>query len=336
MLSGNVLITGGAGFLGRAILARAQREEWPCRFTVYSRDEEKQWKLRDRFPAVRCILGDVRDAERLTSAMPGHETVIHAAAIKFVPEAEFNVLETVQVNVNGTRNVALAAVQARVKEAIFVSTDKACLPVNLYGATKMVGERIWAEYNGHGLTRFSTARYGNVVGSTGSIIPVFRRQLKERGKVTVTDPAMTRFWMGTDEAIDCILGALHWGGRIPGVTVASMCRSMSIAGVAAMVASEADGEIEIVGPRPGEKKHETLVHEYEIVRAVLDDDDSHRGRFLILPSTYSGGLRALAFEHGLAFFDGATALDPYTSDQARPMPSEDMRRYINEAEALSL
>lgn len=304
MLEGPILITGGAGYLGRGILRRAAEERWPANFTVFSRDEEKQWRLKHRYPHVRCVLGSVEDEHALATVMAGHQTVIHAAAVKFVPEAEFNVVQAFSANAVGTLNVARAAARYDVERAVLVSTDKACLPVNLYGATKMVAEKIWSEANGWGDCLFTTARYGNVIGSTGSIVPLFRRQLETAGQVMVTDPAMTRFWMTVDQAVDVIIAAML--EPMAGAVVADPCAAMSIGGLAETIVLESGlccgagggehskvcdpaSKIVVVGPRPGEKKHEMLVHDYEAPRTAIAN-----GRFVISPSTRTAVMPSLA------------------------------------------
>lgn len=262
-LSGNVLITGGAGFLGRAIIRRAHREQWPCTFTVLSRDEEKQWRLQQQYgPSIRCVIGDIRDYHTLVTTMPGHDLVIHAAAIKFIPEAERNVVETQKVNIDGSRNVARAADWCHVPVCVGISTDKASLPANVYGATKMLMERFYAEANRwHGVTRYVTVRYGNVVGSTGSIVPVFQAQLAKSGRVQVTDDRMTRFWLSADEAVDVILLAVDKAKEHPGASFIPKCGAMRVIDLARLIAG--DAPIDIVGIRPGEKLHEDLVNYQE-------------------------------------------------------------------------
>ncbi len=262
MLEGNVLITGGAGFLGRAILRRAVRDNWPCRFTVLSRDEEKQVKLQRQFPDVRCLLGDVRDRDRLEAAFAGHNIVIHAAAMKYVPEAEHNVAECIAVNVEGTRNVALAAIHAGVETVVGISTDKAVLPTNTYGMTKALMERLFMELHGRGETKFALVRYGNVVGSTGSVIPLFEEQARA-GRVTVTDDKMTRFWLSVDAAVDLIVTA---GQPASGTILVPRCAAMRVVELARLIA--ADAKVEIVGARPGEKLHERLVDYRESAQAM--------------------------------------------------------------------
>lgn len=268
VLKGNIVITGGSGFLGRAILRRGFTEEWPCHFTIYSRDEEHQWHLKHRWPEVTCILGDVRDYDRLETTFAGQDMVIHAAAIKFVPEAEFNVAEAIAVNLRGSENVARAAVRVGVKKVIAISTDKACLPVNVYGMTKALMERLFAEANTWGDTKFTTVRYGNVVGSTGSVIPLFQRQREVDGFLTVTDKGMTRFWLSPEDAVGVILAAdkLDLGGAI----MVPRCGAMALIALAELIAGGCD--IKIVGARPGEKAHEELIHHRESLRATLEDN----------------------------------------------------------------
>jgi len=267
MLRGNWLLTGGSGFLCRAIIRRADREGWPCQFTVFSRDEEKHWKLRRRWPDIQCVIGDVRDYDRLEPTMAGQDGVIHAAAIKFVPEAEFNVAETIAVNIEGSRAVARAAVRQGVSRVIGISTDKACLPVNVYGMTKALMERLLCEANAWSAdTQFNVVRYGNVVGSTGSVIPIFQHQKETQRRLTLTDKNMTRFWLSPDGAVDVILKALE--EKQGGTVIVPRCGAMTMHNLALLVA---DGcPIDIVGARPGEKAHEDLIHFRESVRAWQD------------------------------------------------------------------
>lgn len=288
MLSGTVLLTGGSGFLGKAILRRAKRENWPAKWICYSRDETKQWELKHRYPEVTCVLGDVaRDIDRLISIMHGVDTVIHMGAVKYIPEAEWNVLETVDVNITGSRNVAMAAIAAGVSAVIGISTDKAAGPANLYGMTKAVMERMFGEFNRRSPhTKFVTCRYGNVVGSTGSVIPVFEKQIKESGQIKVTDSRMTRFWLGVDEAIDLILWSLKESEEFPGHTFISACPAMPIQDLAKAVwrmNSKEEPNIIYTGIRPGEKLHESLFTELEASRVGI----ANQG-FLLAPATETG------------------------------------------------
>jgi UDP-N-acetylglucosamine 4,6-dehydratase len=223
-------------------------------------------------------LGDVRDRDRLEAAMVGHDVVIHAAAMKYIPEGEMNVRECIAVNVDGARSVAQSAVRGGVRRVVGISTDKACEPVNVYGMTKALSERLFAEMSQHLDTTFTTVRYGNVVGSTGSVIPLFQRQLAERGRLTVTDPKMTRFWMSVDDAIDCIGFALD-PARIPGSVTVPTPQAMTIGKLASCIAG--DAPIDLIGARPGEKMHETLIHYQESVRVV-----EHSGYYELVPIGY--------------------------------------------------
>jgi len=269
-----VLITGGAGFLGRAILRRISMGKLDWQVTVYSRDETIQEQARRRYSKARYVLGDVRDIERLTLAMMGHEYVIHAAAIKYIPEAELNAAECFSVNIGGAESVATAARRAGVARIVGISTDKACQPVNSYGASKFVMERLFAESSIEG-TQFNCVRYGNVVGSTGSVIPLFRWQYETAGRVRVTDPNMTRFWMGVDEAIDLILKALE-DSISAGAIVIPLVKAMRMSDV--VLAAVGEVPVDVMGIRPGEKMHERLLHLEESVRVIRRKDD-----FILLP-----------------------------------------------------
>lgn len=261
-LDDSVCLTGGSGFLGRAFLRRAEREGWQARFTVVSRDDHKHAKLLKRFPLVRCIRADVAsDPDYLASIFRGHKTVIHMAASKHVDLSEYNVLSTLETNVTGTRNVLLAAMAARVERFVFISTDKACQPANTYGLTKALGEKIVGEFGVRGDVSAVAVRYGNVVGSTGSVIPVFKEQAQKFNRLKITDPNMTRFWMGVEEAIDLILLA-HEHGRA-GHTMVPFPKAMKIGEVAEAACPGIS--YDITGRRPGEKVSEQLISSSEPV-----------------------------------------------------------------------
>lgn len=273
-LSGRILITGGTGFLARGIYRRALRENWNAEFTCFSRDDGKHVGIERRFPNVRCIKGDVAaDVAHLASSMRGHDTVIHAAAVKYVDRAEFAARETKRVNIDGSQNVMDAAIRAGVGMVVGISTDKACAPVNIYGMSKAVMERMFSEASIPG-TSFRLVRYGNVVGSTGSVIPLFRDQLARTGKVSVTNPNMTRFWMGVDEAIDLIQIAA--GDLTDGAIAVPYVKAMRLGDV--ILAAMGEVPTDIVGERAGEKRHEELVHFEESVRVR-----QHRDFFELMP-----------------------------------------------------
>lgn len=274
MLTGKVLITGGAGFLARAIYRRARAEQWDVRFTCASRDDAKHAALQRRFPEVSTVVCDVGldSVDRLADLMRGFDTVIHAAAWKYVDRAEAAARATIETNVVGSLNVAEAARRAGVSRVLGISTDKAVTPVNTYGASKMMMERIFQEADRLSETEFTVVRYGNVTGSTGSVIPIWMSDFAAGRALRITDPSMTRFWMSPDEAVDTVLAGLE----APGGTIAiPACRSMSMHDLALMVlgydehdALPTDGRVEVVGIRPGEKRHEALVQKQESIRAT--------------------------------------------------------------------
>ena len=268
-----ILVTGGTGSFGQKFTQIVLQENNPRVVRVFSRGELLQYETQSKFnndPRLRFFIGDVRDRERLYRAMNGVDIVVHAAALKQVPTAEYNPIEAVKTNIDGAINVIDAAIDNGVEKVIAVSTDKAVHPVNLYGATKLVMERLFAQANVYTKAReskFSCVRYGNVVGSRGSVIPLFLSQ-RENGIITITDENMTRFWLTLEQGvrfvIDCI-ERMHGGEVfIPKVP------SMKIADLAHVIAPEARREI--TGIRPGEKLHEILLTEEEARHTVEFDD----------------------------------------------------------------
>jgi UDP-N-acetylglucosamine 4,6-dehydratase len=263
-----VLITGGTGSFGKRFIEHLLRDHEPAAVRVYSRDELKQHELREavRDERLRFLIGDVRDLARLRMAVRGVDAIVHAAALKQVPACEYNPFEAVQTNILGAENVVTAAIEQGVPRTISLSTDKAVNPVNLYGATKLSAEKIVTQgnvYAGDPEVRFSTVRYGNVVGSRGSVIPLFKRQAAE-GKLTITDAAMTRFWITLDEAVEFVIDSLErmQGGevfvpRIPSMSVMDLAEALA-----------PDAEQAIIGIRPGEKVHEVLLTQDEARHAV--------------------------------------------------------------------
>lgn len=268
-----VLVTGGTGSFGKKFVEVMLRQYHPQKLIIFSRDELKQHDMRTAgfdHPSLRYFIGDVRDPQRLQRALSGVTVVVHAAALKQVPACEYNPFEAVQTNIMGGRNVIDAAIDQGVRRILALSTDKAVNPINLYGATKLCAEKMFVQanaYAGAQDTRFSCARYGNVVGSRGSVIPVFMEQRK-RGKVTITDSRMTRFWITLEHGVRFVVGCIECmhGGEI----FVPKIPSMRLADMAETIAPGC--EVECIGIRPGEKLHEVLVSEDEARNTVELDD----------------------------------------------------------------
>jgi UDP-N-acetylglucosamine 4,6-dehydratase/5-epimerase len=259
----SILITGGTGSLGKA-LTRRIFNEYPGvkRLVIFSRDEQKQFQMAQEFPksdypAIRFFIGDVRDKQRLVRAMNGVDYVIHAAAMKHVHIAEYNPQECIKTNVVGAENVIDACLETKVERVVALSTDKACAPINLYGATKLTSDKLFVAANnirGKNPIRFSVVRYGNVMGSNGSVIPFFLKKRND-GFLPITDPKMTRFNISLDEGVDMVLHALEtaWGGEL----FVPKIPSYRLVDVAQAIAPEI--EHRVVGIRPGEKIHEEMI-----------------------------------------------------------------------------
>jgi UDP-N-acetylglucosamine 4,6-dehydratase len=274
----SVLITGGTGSFGRTFVERVLAKQPPKRLIVFSRDELKQSEMAQAcsHECLRFFLGDVRDRSRLMRAFDGVDYVIHAAALKQVPSGEYNPYEVVQTNILGAQNVIDAAIDRGVERIVALSTDKAANPVNLYGATKLCSDKLFIagnSYAGAHRTRFSVVRYGNVVNSRGSVVPLFRR-LRAGGTIPITDRRMTRFWITLEQGVDFVLKCLDimHGGEL----FVPKIPSMSIVDLAEVIAPGCRHET--VGIRPGEKLHETMVTEDD-ARRTLEFDDF----FLIQP-----------------------------------------------------
>jgi UDP-N-acetylglucosamine 4,6-dehydratase len=270
-----ILITGGTGSFGKRFLSMVLRSHEPRKLIVFSRDELKQFDMRrhfdeERHPCLRYFIGDVRDRDRLYRAMDGVNIVIHAAALKQVPTAEYNPIEVIRTNVMGAANIIDAAIDRNVKKVIALSTDKAATPINLYGATKLCSDKLFVAangYSGHHGTKFSVVRYGNVMGSRGSVIPLFLK-MRETGILPITHPKMTRFWITLDQAVQFVVMCLSrmQGGEI----FIPKIPSMSIVDLARAIAP--DCRLEVVGIRPGEKLHETMVPEDDAHNTFEYDD----------------------------------------------------------------
>jgi UDP-N-acetylglucosamine 4,6-dehydratase len=274
-----LLITGGTGSFGTAFIGTVLANHDVASIRVFSRDELKQSELQQTYhdKRLRWLLGDVRDAARLRVATRGVDVLVHAAALKQVPAAEYNPFEAIQTNIMGAQNVISAAIENAVPLTIALSTDKAVNPANLYGATKLCAEKIVAQadvYAGGSGSKFASVRYGNVVGSRGSVVPIFKAQA-ETGVLTITDERMTRFWITLEAAVDFVLTSMELvqGGE----TFVPKIPSMRIVDLAKGLAP--DAELRVVGIRPGEKLHEVLITEDE-ARQSYDLGD----RYVILPS----------------------------------------------------
>lgn len=272
----NVLITGGTGSFGQRLTATVLDRYRPNRLIIFSRDELKQHDMAQKFrpedyACLRYFLGDVRDRERLERAFHGVDVIVHAAALKQVPAAEYNPFEFVKTNVMGAQNIINAAIDRGVEKVIALSTDKAANPINLYGATKLCSDKLFVagnSYSGDVDTRFSVVRYGNVFGSRGSVVPFFKELAKTGGSIPITDSRMTRFWITLQQGVDFVLKCLDLtvGGeifvpKIPSMKVVDLAKALAPA-----------CEPEITGIRPGEKLHETMVPEDDARRTLEFDD----------------------------------------------------------------
>ena len=271
----NILITGGTGSFGKKATEIILKKYEPRRLIIFSRDELKQFEMSQIYPmseneCIRYFIGDVRDKERLYRAFQGVDFVIHAAALKQVPAAEYNPFEAVKTNIIGAQNLINVAIDQGVKKVIALSTDKAANPINLYGATKLCADKLFIAgnaYVGREHTVFSVVRYGNVVGSRGSVIPFFLKE-KENGVLPITDPRMTRFWITLEQGVEFVLRCLEYmcGGEL----FVPKIPSMNIMDLAKAIAPEC--ETKIVGIRPGEKIHELMIT-LDDARNTLEFDD---------------------------------------------------------------
>lgn len=264
-----ILVTGGTGSFGKAFVKRASALKLK-KIIIFSRDELKQFEMGKDYPEATYFVGDVRDRDRLYRAFSNVDYVVHAAALKQIPSCEYNPFEAIKTNIMGAQNVIEAAIDRGVDRVVALSTDKAANPINLYGATKLCSDKLFAAgnaYSGGKGTRFAVVRYGNVVGSRGSVIPFFKA-IKETGRIPITDPRMTRFWITLDQAIDLVFTAfdtMH-GGEI----YVPKIPSMKITDLAEAVAP--DCKLDIAGIRPGEKLHELMISEDD-ARHTLDMGD---------------------------------------------------------------
>ena len=293
----SILVTGGTGSFGRAFVGAVCERYRPRKLIVFSRDELKQYEMAqafppERWPFIRYFIGDVRDAGRLQTAMRGVDDVVHAAALKHVPIAEYNPFECIKTNVMGAENVVNAAIAAGVKRVVALSTDKAANPINLYGASKLASDKIFVAAGamaGDADTRFCVVRYGNVMGSRGSVAPFFQKLAAEGAReLPITDPRMTRFWITLDQGVNFVLSSLEalTGGEIFVPKIPSMATTELASAIAPNLPHK------LVGIRPGEKLHEIMVPEDD-ARSTVELED----RYVIVPS-HDAALRAAYLAKG--------------------------------------
>ncbi|MGL5007963.1 MAG: UDP-N-acetylglucosamine 4,6-dehydratase (inverting) [Plesiomonas sp.] len=255
-----ILVTGGTGSFGHQFVEMTLAKYNPKKIIIYSRDEMKQWDMAKKYPnekRLRFFIGDVRDKDRLMRALDGVDFVVHAAATKIVPTAEYNPFECIKTNINGAMNLIDACIDKSVQKVVALSTDKASSPANLYGATKLASDKLFVagnSYSGANKTRFAVVRYGNVMGSRGSVIPFFL-SIKDKGVLPVTDPRMTRFMITLEQGVELIWHA--FADMVGGEIYVKKSPSMNITDIAATIAPKAQQEI--VGIRPGEKLHEQMI-----------------------------------------------------------------------------
>jgi len=301
-----ILITGGTGSFGHAFVPMTLAKWNPKKLIIFSRDEMKQWEMAKKFAGdarLRFFIGDVRDRERMYRALDGVDYVVHAAATKIVPTAEYNPFECVKTNVMGAMNLIDACIDKGVKRVVALSTDKASSPINLYGATKLASDKLFIagnSYSGGHDTRFAVVRYGNVMGSRGSVIPFFL-SIREKGMLPITDPRMTRFMISLEQGVELVWRAFEdmEGGEI----YVKKIPSMRMTDLARVVAPEAKQEI--VGIRPGEKLHEQMIGAEDSFTTF-----EYPGHYKILPSINNWGLDGKRIKDGKKVAEGFV----YSSD----------------------
>ncbi len=319
----NIFITGGTGSWGNELVKQLLEKYNPKKITIYSRGEHKQVEMKRHFnnPKLRFIIGDVRDKNILELAMRGADFVFHLAALKHVPVCEENCWEAVLTNVIGTQNVIECAIKNKVAKVIDVSTDKAVDPFNLYGVTKACGEKLVVNANNNYISdvKFACIRGGNVMGTNGSVLPLFKKQILENNQITITDPNMTRYLMSTREAISLVFSAMEAsnGGeifvmRMPATTVSD------IAEVMIKLFGNKDTKIQYMGTRPGEKQHEVLVSKNEAPRTKIYKDDY----YVIIPQ--------ITDEKTQNSYDSfkSLELEEFTSRNARRLSKQELETLI--------
>ena len=310
-----ILVTGGTGSFGHKFIEMTLEKYSPKRLVIYSRDEMKQWEMAKLYPdddRIRFFIGDVRDKERLARALDGIDYVVHAAATKIVPTAEYNPFECVKTNINGAMNVIDACIDKKTKRVVALSTDKASNPINLYGATKLASDKLFIagnSYAGHDSTRFSVVRYGNVMGSRGSVIPFFSG-ISEDKSIPITHPDMTRFMISLEHAVELVWHAFE--DMVGGEIYVKKIPSMKVTDLAETIAP--GRKQEIIGIRPGEKLHEQMIGSEDA--PFTYEYDQH---FKILPSIHSWGLDPKRINNGIKVLPDFT----YTSDNNKEWMSRE-------------
>ena len=324
-----ILITGGTGSFGHAFVREALRSHSPRRIIVYSRDEMKQWEMAKAFnqdPRIRFFIGDVRDRDRLYRALKGVDYVVHAAAMKIVPSAEYNPFECIKTNINGAMNLIDAAIDRNVKKVVALSTDKASSPANLYGATKLASDKLFVAgnaYSGGASTRFSIVRYGNVMGSRGSVIPFFEG-LRDTGVLPITDKRMTRFMITLDQGVEAVWKAFD--DMIGGEIYVRKIPSMTIGDIAEAVVPNARHHY--VGIRPGEKLHEQMIS-VEDAHTTYEYDEYYK----ILPAINQWGEDPDRIKDGVKVTEGFE----YSSDKNTDwMSASDLSSWLGQPELLKV
>ncbi|NOR30643.1 MAG: UDP-N-acetylglucosamine 4,6-dehydratase (inverting) [Sulfitobacter sp.] len=313
-----ILVTGGTGSFGNTFIPLTLEKHNPAKIIVFSRDEMKQWDMAKKFkddPRVRFFIGDVRDRDRLYRALDGVDYVVHAAATKIVPTAEYNPFECVKTNINGAMNLIDACIDKGVKRIVALSTDKASSPINLYGATKLASDKLFVAgnaYSGEHNTSFSVVRYGNVMGSRGSVIPFFR-SIRDTGILPITDPRMTRFMITLEQGVELVWHAFEdmEGGEI----YVKKIPSMVIGDVATAVAPEAKQET--VGIRPGEKLHEQMIGSEDAPHTFEYDE-----HYKILPNINNWSASASRIKDGRPVPDGFVYSSDNNADWMKPKDLE--------------
>ena len=319
----SILITGGTGSFGHSFVSLTLKKYKPKRLVIFSRDEMKQWEMAKLFkddPRVRFFIGDVRDKDRLYRALQNVDYVVHAAATKIVPTAEYNPFECIKTNVNGAMNLIDACIDQNVKKVVALSTDKASSPINLYGATKLASDKLFiasnSSYAGGQKTRFSVVRYGNVMGSRGSVIPFFM-SIKNQKELPITDERMTRFMISLDQGVDLVWHAFE--DMVGGEIYVKKIPSIKVTDIAKVIAPKA--KYKIIGIRPGEKLHEQMIS--------ADDSYStyeYSGYYKILPQINEWGSDNLRIKDGKKVPEGFN----YSSENnSEWMKKSDFQKWID-------